>query len=215
MAKKKRSKRAAAGTKADSARLAAETEVEFSAAPAEKAAAEEDGLPVPAHPEWAPHMNSRRERLTSRIFMTVEVVLVAVPVAIVLMFSTTHGGLTSANLDAAFDADPAFMVTFLAACVQPFVAYLVHLVHKQYARGGAGYTAGNLIALLCAQMLMQSIPGIAGMAVLLWRVWPNVAPHFSDWLHERRAGGVLFDISGALVVLVLAAVCAFAQSRLG
>ena len=218
MAKRKRSEVAAAGTKADPARVKAwEPEGLAAMGGAQGTASGVAGaaLPESAHPEWAPHMDGKRERLTSRIFTAVEVVLVAIPVAVIVMFCVARGGLTSETLGAAFKSDPTFVIEFLAACIQPFVAYLLRLVHKRYAQGDAGYAAGNLIGLICAQMLMQNIAGVIGIAILLWRTWRNVGPHFNDWLGERHLGGVLLDVSGAIVVLLLAAVCAFARSRIG
>ena len=52
------------------------------------------------------------------------------------------------------------------------------------------------------------------MGILLWRVWRNVAPHFESWLFERRVMGVLVDIAGSLVILVLAFMCATAARGL-
>ena len=74
--------------------------------------------------------------------------------------------------------------------------------------------AGNLIGLLCSEILLLNIPGVIGMGILLWRVWRNVAPHFESWLFERRAMGVLADIAGSLVILALAFMCATAARGL-
>ena len=52
------------------------------------------------------------------------------------------------------------------------------------------------------------------MGILLWRVWRNVAPHFESWLFERRLTGVVADIAGSLVILVLAFLCATAARGL-
>lgn len=212
MSKKKQNRAAAAavGTKVDPNRGAA------SALAAEGASVSRasDATSKIVHAEWAPHMNSQREKLTGRIFTTVEIVLIAVPIVMIGMFVGAKGSLTSDNLSAYFSEDPTFAVSFLAACLQPFAAYLLRLVYRKYGEGDAGYVAGNLIVLLCSEMLLSSVPGIVGMALLLWRVWKNVSAHFTDWMHERRLGGVLFDISGALVLFVFAAICAFASSRL-
>lgn len=86
--------------------------------------------------------------------------------------------------------------------------------YRKYCEGDAGFAAGNLIGLLCSEILLLNIPGVIGMGILLWRVWRNVAPHFESWLFERRAMGVLADIAGSLVILVLAFMCATAARGL-
>lgn len=80
-------------------------------------------------------------------------------------------GLSADGLQEAFSSNPVMTVSFLSACAQPFVAYLVRLVRRHYEAGDAGYAAANLIVLLCAEMMLQSMVGIVAMAILLWRVW--------------------------------------------
>lgn len=211
MAKKTKKQAAQRGTKADVQRA----ERMVAAAPAgERKAVAGTGPSVPAHPEWAPSPDSKREQRTATFFHVVEVLLVLVPVAIVAAYVMAKGSFTAEGLQAYFAEDPAFLVAFLAACVQPFAAFLLRLVHQKYLEGDMGYAAGNLIVLLCSEMLLQNYVALAGMALLLWRVWRNAAPHMGEWAHERRLGGILFDVSGALVVFAFAAICAFATARL-
>lgn len=204
--KKNRAAAAAAGTKLDPERVAQPSTEER----LEQVKNRNDHA---AHPEWAPRMNSVREERTKTIFMVVEIVLVMIPVAMVAMVAVSKHGLSQESLREYFAEDPGFLVTFIAACLQPFVAYLLRVVQQRYAVGDAGYTIGNLIGLLCSEILMTSIPGMVGLAVCIWRVWRNTAPHMDAWVSERGVKGVLFDISGALVVLVFAAICAFANMR--
>lgn len=201
MAKQSKRAKAAAGTKVDPERR--------EVVPRERAvAATGDAI--------APGMNSKREQLTQRIFLTVQVLLVVVPVAYFAMSGVFTGTLlTPSGLQEFLEANPTMSVSFLAACLQPFVAYMLRIAHKHYERGDFGYAAGNLIGLACAELLMQNMVGIIGLIVLLWRIWPRCSGSIGPWAAERGIGGVLADISGALVMLVLAAVCAFASYRIG
>ncbi len=158
---------------------------------------------------------SRREQLTARIFTTVQVVLCLVLVATVVSLSMAGTGLSVDGLQDAFASNPAMAVSFLSACMQPFIAYLVRFVHSHYAAGDAGYAAANLIVLLCAEMMLQSMVGIVAMAILLWRVWHRGAQAMEGWRRGRGVAGVLVDVSGALVVLVVAGICLFASAQLG
>ncbi len=206
-----RAKAAAAGTKSDPNRTVRDAGGASRDTHVAKASGKRAKI---VHSAWAPAANSAREQRTAQFFGVVEVLLVLVPVLLVASFVMMKGSLTAESLQSYFSEDPAFLVSFLAACVQPFAAYLLRLVHRKYLEGDMGYAAGNLIALLCAEILLQNLVGVVGMVVLLWRVWKNAAPHMGDWVHERRFGGVLFDISGALVVLAFALICAFAGMRL-
>ena len=39
------------------------------------------------------------------------------------------------------------VVTFISACLQPFVAYMLYMIYRKYREGDAGFAAGNLIGL--------------------------------------------------------------------
>ena len=106
------------------------------------------------------------------------------------------------------------LTAFVPCMTIVLVGILLYMVYRKYCEGDAGFAAGNLIGLLCSEILLLNIPGVIGMGILLWRVWRNVAPHFESWLFERRVMGVLADIAGSLVILVLAFMCATAARGL-
>ena len=225
MAKRSKRAKAAAGTKADPERRAAVVEEGTGASMGARAslgngAVAGDGATVGAGAVagegLAPGMNSKREQLTRRIFLGVQVALAVIPIAFFAMGGVATGTLlTPSGLQQLVEASPAAGVSLLAAFAQPFVAYLLHIVRRHYERGDFGYAAGNLAGLICAEMLMQNMMGIVGVAVLLWRVWPRCSGNIGSWAARRGVGGVAADVSGALVMLALAALVAFASWRIG
>lgn len=219
VAKKTRAQVAAAGTKADSRREGHAGVQGQVARNGETAGAHKANAPGDRQSWWLPALDeenlSGREQLTKRIFTTVEVVLCLVLVGTVAVLSMSGNGLSADGLQATFAENPAASIMLVAACLQPFAAYLLRFVYRHYAQGDTGYAVSNLIALLCAEMLLQNIVGIAGMAVLLWRTWRRCSEGLGVWRAHRGIGGVLVDISGALVVLALAGICFFASTRLG
>ena len=196
MGKKSRARVAAAGTRKDPGRRVAEGKKADRAEKDKKVGAH-------AHPE-----------LTAKLFTLVEVILGVVPVVVIGLFLASKDAASVDKLTEVFSQDPSMVVTFISACLQPFVAYMLYMVYRKYCEGDAGFVAGNLIGLLCSEILLLNIPGVIGMGILLWRVWRNVAPHFESWLIERRVAGVLADIAGSLVILVLAFMCATATRSL-
>lgn len=210
MAKKTRAQAAARGTKADAARLA-RTNARSGGSRGNQATG---GRPT----WWLPALNeanlSNREQLTKRMFATVQVVLCLVLAATFVSISLTSGGLSVEGLQGLFARNPAATVSILAACAQPFVAYLLRFVYKRYVEGDAGYATANLIALLCAEMTLQSMVGTIAMALLLWRVWQRGARCMAAWRKHRGIGGMLVDLSGSIVVMTLGTVCLIASMRL-
>lgn len=157
---------------------------------------------------------SKREQLTRRTFTVVEVVLCLDVLAIIVSLSFATGGLTSGSLRDLFNGSPSTAIDLVAGCAQPFVAYLLRIAYRHYRVGDAGYALGNLIALACAELLLQSMVGFIALVVLLWRTYHRCSSALIPWARHRRLGGVLVDVSGALVVLVLAAILFYAHMRL-
>lgn len=205
MGKKSRARVAAAGTRKDPGRRVAEGKKADRAEKDKKVGAH-------AHPEWAPHLNSASEDLTAKLFTLVEVILGVVPLVVIGLFLASKDATSVDKLTEVFSQEPSIVVTFISACLQPFVAYMLYMIYRKYCEGDAGFAAGNLIGLLCSEILLLNIPGVIGMGILLWRVWRNVAPHFESWLFERRVMGVLADIAGSREAKV-SPPCAPALSR--
>ena len=207
MGKKSRARVAAVGTRLDPHRVVDES---GKAARADK----EKKVGAHAHPEWAPHLNSASEDMTAKLFTMVEVILGVVPVVVIGLFLASKDAASVDKLTEVFSQDPSIVVTFISPCLQPLVADMLYMIYRKYCEGDAGFAAGNLIGLLCSEILLLNIPGVIGMGILLWRVWRYVAPLFECWVCERGGMGVLVDIAGSLVILVLAFMCATAARGL-
>ena len=140
MGKKSRARVAAAGTRKDPGHRVAEGKKADRAEKDKKVGAH-------AHPEWAPHLNSASEDLTAKLFTLVEVILGVVPLA-------SKDATSVDKLTEVFSQDPSMVVSFISACLQPFVAYMLYMVYRKYCEGDAGFAAGNLIGLLCSEILL-------------------------------------------------------------
>lgn len=155
------------------------------------------------------NLGTKREKLTKRILTVVQVVLVAFPFIVY-----GYAGLGGGDFREILSSNPGFTVSFLAAVAQPFVAWLLRFVHRHYAEGDGGYALANLMVLVCGELLLQNALGIAGCVVLLWRFWKTTRGELAAWRARRKVGGMLADVSGALVVVLFGVICAFANWRL-
>ena len=145
MGKKSRARVAAAGTRKDPERRVVEGDKAERADRGKKVGAH-------AHPEWAPHLNTASEDLTAKLFTMVEVILGVVPVVVIGLFLASKDATSVDKLTDVFSQDPSMVVTFISACLQPFVAYMLYMIYRKYCEGDAGFAAGNLIGLLCSEI---------------------------------------------------------------
>lgn len=150
MGKKSRARVAAAGTRKDPGRRVAEGKKVDRVEKDKKVGAH-------AHPEWAPHLNTASEDLTAKLFTLVEVILGVVPVVVIGLFLASKDATSVDKLTDVFSQDPSMVVTFISACLQPFVAYMLYMIYRKYCEGDAGFAAGNLIGLLCSEILLLNI----------------------------------------------------------
>ena len=189
--------------------------------PAQKAAARRDPAAEQApkaiekKERVAPGRNleSKYEKRTKKIITTVQIVLVIIPFALVGFAWFMNGG-TTAGLEDAMAKDPQLTIGFISAMCQALVAWLLRFVQRHYEEGDGGYAAANLIGLVCGEIMLQNAVGIVGCALILWRIWKRIPGELTAWRQERKIGGMLADISGALLICFFGAVCAFATWRI-
>lgn len=197
MAKMSRSQAAARGTKRDAGRTVDAAVI-----------AAGSGRDLHARPQ------STYEARTAKIFTVVQVLLVVVPVAKVAYVWMAGGGSVDGLRDA-MEQNPTITVAFISAMCQLLVAWLLKFVREHYQAGDGGYAAGNLIALICGELMLQNAVGVLGCALLLWRIWRKIPGELAAWKEDRRLGGMAADLSGAIVVCAVGALCAFATWRIG
>lgn len=201
MAKTKRREAAARGTKLDPGRGERERPVSTPSKKAAKRAARgqagRGAVPGPY------------ERRTATLFTVIEVVLVAVPVALVAYVWLAGGG-SLASFQQALRDEPLLGVAFISAMAQLLVAWQLRFVRKRYLRGEGGYAVANLIGFLVGELLLMNAAGALGCGYLLLRVLRRADGQLSAWADARQAPGMLADVLGAVVVIVIGAFCAFA-----
>lgn len=96
----------------------------------------------------------------------VEVILGVVPLVVIGLFLASKDATSVDKLTEVFSQEPSMVVTFISACLQPFVAYMLYMVYRKYCEGDAGFVAGNLTGLLCSEILLLNIPGSLVILVL-------------------------------------------------
>lgn len=150
---------------------------------------------------------SLKDEKLSRYFKILKIVLFCMPFLCVGYLGLGAGG---AALDTAgiLNANPAMAVSFLAAMLQPYAAWIAILAERRLADGRTNYAIMNLA-------LLMSTVGVIGMALILWK---SVRTYGCGIPAAFRGCGVrdfFREAGGNLPLLALAALCLFASMRLG
>lgn len=160
-----------------------------------------------------PQTTLKDEKL-SRYFKILKVVLFLMPFLCVGYLGLGAGG---AALDTAgiLNANPAMAVSFLAAMLQPYAAWIVILSERRLADGRVNFAIVNLTLLLAAELLLMSTVGVIGMALVLCKSVKTYGCGIPAAFRGCTPGSLLFEAGGNLPLLALAGLCLFASLRLG
>lgn len=151
---------------------------------------------------------------SDRYFTIVQGILICMPFLCLAYLKLGTGG---AVLEAggALAQSPAAAVTFLAAMVQPYVAFLLSLVQKRLGDERRPYALVMLGLLLAAEAMLMSSIGVVGLSLLTWRTCKAAQSNPLRALRQCRAGRLFSEVGGSILVLLVGALCLFASVRLG
>lgn len=158
-------------------------------------------------------MNLKDEKL-NRYFTILKIVLFCMPFLCVGYLGLGAGG---AALDTAgiLNANPAMAVSFLAAMLQPYAAWIAILAERRLADGRTNYAIMNLALLMVSETLLMSTVGVIGMALILWKSVRTYGCGIPAAFLGCGVRDFFREAGGNLPLLALAALCLFASMRLG
>ncbi len=150
---------------------------------------------------------SLKDEKLSRYFKILKIVLFCMPFLCVGYLGLGAGG---AALDTAgiLNANPAMAVSFLAAMLQPYAAWIAILAERRLADGRTNYAIMNLA-------LLMSTVGVIGMALILWKSVRTYGCGIPAAFLGCGVRDFFREAGGNLPLLALAALCLFASMRLG
>mgnify|MGYP001066153369 CR=1 FL=1 len=150
---------------------------------------------------------SLKDAKLSRYFKILKIVLFCMPFLCVGYLGLGAGG---AALDTAgiLNANPAMAVSFLAAMLQPYAAWIAILAERRLADGRTNYAIMNLA-------LLMSTVGVIGMALILWKSVRTYGCGIPAAFLGCGVRDFFREAGGNLPLLALAALCLFASMRLG
>lgn len=160
-----------------------------------------------------PQTTLKDEKL-SRYFTILKIALFCMPF---LCIGYLGLGAAGAALDTAgiLNGNPTLAVSFLAAMLQPYAAWIAILSERRLADGRTNFAIVNLTLLLAAELLLMSTVGVIGMALILWKSVKTYGCGIPEAFRGCTIKSLLFEAGGNLPLLALAGLCLFASLRLG
>lgn len=118
-----------------------------------------------------------------------------------------------ASIQQVIEADPKFLIMFLASMVNPFIAYLLIYMHKRINDGDISYAVVNLVVLIVAEFIFQNALYMFLLGFILYKTIKTYNISIKSSFKDKIKDKFLMVISGGIVVIIFASICLFATIR--
>ncbi|RGZ00976.1 hypothetical protein [Clostridium sp. AM58-1XD] len=149
----------------------------------------------------------------NRYFLIAEILLAVSPLMCLAYFSVGNGPASFTPSDF-ISANPAAAVTFLAAMLNPFAAYLLDYSRKRMVLGDEAYALVTLIGITAVEAILMNVAYTVMMTALFFYVKKSCNTSIRSLRKEYTVARLLVNLSGCLAMAPIAALCMFAQLRL-
>ena len=148
-----------------------------------------------------------------RNFMIAKTVLFITPV-ICYFYISLRAMMYGMDFQQVLIQEPQITIIFLIAMVNPYIAYLVHLIQQKLAQGKKTFVLVNMFLLLVAEALMLNVFYFIILAYVFYGAIKYYdLPLFSSFTPFRMKP-LLFHAGGSLFVILISSICLFATIRL-
>ena len=108
-----------------------------------------------------------------RIFTIIKVLLAVSP--FMALGYLTAKGTAGANLQTILSQNPHYIVMFLVAMVNPFIAYLLGFLQQHLNKADYGYAVVNMALMIVAEVMLQNFLYVAALDFLLYKTVKNIS----------------------------------------
>lgn len=157
---------------------------------------------------------SKSEKKLNKTFGIVKAVLMIYPF-IVLFYLSTKAGMSGVGFSELMRTNPIITVTFITAMLQPFAAWLLTIVQKRVGTGDYDSAIISTLLIFIAEALMENVLGMVGLGVLFFLMYKDMPFTFKACFTDADKKLIFKDATGAVVLVLLGAVCMFAMKRIG
>lgn len=158
-------------------------------------------------------LETKASKQMNRYFLITKIFLSITPLICYFYVSMQAMGL-KLSFQETLIQDPNITIIFLIAMVNPYIAYLIHLIQKKLAAGEPKFAVINMILLLIAEILTMNVFYFCMLvyvfykAIKYYRVDVKSAGRSITLKQSFYCGG------GSFLVIMISSICLFATIRL-
>lgn len=156
---------------------------------------------------------STAENRMNRMFMVTKVFLAITPI-ICYFYVSMKAMMNGMGFQDILETDPNLTIVFLIAMLNPYVAYLTHLLQKKLKENQHGYALINMVFLLIATMLTMNVFYFMMLAYVFYKAIRYYQVDVKKTMHSLNVKNAFYCGGGSFFVMMISSVCLFATIRL-
>lgn len=154
-----------------------------------------------------------KSKKLDRYFLILKVFLTATPI-LCYFYVSMNGLMSGQTFQQVLQATPSLTVVFLIAMLNPYVAYLVHLIQKKLETNDMNFVSINMVLLLLAQLLTMNLVYFTMLAFVFYQTIRYYHIDLFPSIRNMNVKQSIFCGGGSMFVMMISCVCLFATIQL-
>lgn len=157
--------------------------------------------------------HTKAEKRMERYFLITKVFLALTPV-ICYFYVSLRGMMQGIGFQEVLETQPNMTIVFLIAMLNPYVAYLLHLIEKKLKEQDECFAVINMVLLLVAQMLTMNVFYFMMLGYVFYKAINYYQLPVKATLRSMTLKMSFYHGGGSMLIIVLSTVCLFATIQL-
>lgn len=155
----------------------------------------------------------KAEKRMERYFLITKVFLALTPV-ICYFYVSLRGMMQGIGFQEVLETQPNMTIVFLIAMLNPYVAYLLHLIEKKLKEQDECFAVINMVLLLVAQMLTMNVFYFMMLGYVFYKAINYYQLPVKATLRSMTLKMSFYHGGGSMLIIAFSTICFFATIQL-
>lgn len=154
-----------------------------------------------------------QEKTMKRMFLIAKVFLCMTPI-IAYAYVSLQAMMQQLVFQDMLQASPNLAIVFLIAMINPYIAYLLHLMEKKLVNNEQGFVLINMLLLLLSQALTMNAFYFMMLAYVFYKAYRFYDLDSSEILSCLHPKTLFYQGGGSLMIVMLSSICLYATMQM-
>lgn len=154
-----------------------------------------------------------QEKTMKRMFLIAKVFLCMTPI-IAYAYVSLQAMMQQLVFQDMLQASPNLAIVFLIAMINPYIAYLLHLMEKKLVNNEQGFVLINMLLLLLSQVLTMNAFYFMMLAYVFYKAYRFYDLDSSEILSCLHPKTLFYQGGGSLMIVMLSSICLYATMQM-